>query len=93
MIFQECPPVLSSFHEVITFAGWLRHEARHSALRDAEAKFDQFAMNARSSPSGIFVSHLPYRGDAFRACVPAPAFARFPFPEKAEPITMPTNHS
>jgi hypothetical protein len=51
VVFQECSPSLR---------GWFataHHVLTDAALADVDAQFEQFAVNARSTPTGVLSTH------------------------------------
>jgi len=66
----------------------------HAGLTEADAEFEQFAMDARRAPKGIFTAHFADQfAHGFRNRGAAdPAVTNSPRPEKPEAFTVPSNN-
>src|SRR6267143_6777637 len=85
MILQECAPGLRR-----RFAA-AHHVFAHAALTDVDAEFEQFAVDARSTPTGILPAHPADQISDFARNGGSSGLAspHLPGPEQAKAGTMP----
>ena len=69
VILQECPPTLTC----IAVPTQTRKISGDGPLRNMDSQFQQFAMDARCTPSGVFVRHRPDYGPNIADVVGLPA--------------------
>ena len=85
MILQECPPGLRR-----RFAA-AHHVFAHAALTDVDAEFEQFAVDAGCTPTGILSAHLADQISDLARNDGSPGLAvpHLPGPEQPKAGTMP----